>query len=227
MRLPTRPRRVDPPRGRHRLQRSRSARPTLGAALLGALLSATLVGGVTAIVALRGDGQPPVPTSLPGPSAASLAGAPTPRPVLRRPERISIPDVGVESALVNLAIDSGGRLAPPPSFDVAGWFAGGTVPGDRGPALIAGHVDSRVGPGVFFRLDDVTTGDEIRVALSDDTTTTFRVTSVSRFPKDQFPTAQVYGPTPVPELKLVTCGGDFDPSRRRYADNVVVEAVRG
>jgi hypothetical protein len=226
VKLLTRPRRVDPARGRHRVERSRSDRPTVVAPLVAALVSAALVGGVTATVALRDDGQPRAASTVPGPGAASLAGPPTSGSVVRRPQRISIPEVGVESGLVDLAIDPRGELAPPPSFDVAGWFAGGIVPGDRGPALIAGHVDSRVGPGVFFRLSEVATGDEIRVALSDGTITSFRVTSVARFAKDEFPTAQVYGPSPVPQLNLVTCGGDFDSSERRYADNVVVEAVR-
>lgn len=140
------------------------------------------------------------------------------------PLRVRVPTIGVDSPLVGLGIDGTGALVPPADFGRAGWFTGGPVPGAVGPSVIAGHVDSRTGPAVFFRLDELETGDEVLVDRSDGTTARFTVTGADRFPKDRFPTQAVYGPTPHAELRLITCGGSFDRERRSYRDNVVVTA---
>jgi len=122
-------------------------------------------------------------------------------------------------------MDANGVLVPPDSYSVAGWFTGSAPPGDVGPTVIAGHVDSRAGPGVFYRLDDLRAGDVVTVGRSDGATARYRVTDVLVVAKTTFPTGRVYGPTPGPELRLITCGGEFDRSARRYLRNVVVSAV--
>lgn len=91
--------------------------------------------------------------------------------------------------------------------------------------MIAGHVDSKTGPGVFFRLPELQPGAEVLVEREDGTTLTFVVNSTHTTEKAAFPTAQVYGPTPLSELRLVTCGGDFDRVAGSYRNNVIVEAV--
>jgi sortase (surface protein transpeptidase) len=140
------------------------------------------------------------------------------------PVRVQLPSVGVDSSLVRLGIDAAGALVPPADFGQAGWFAAGPAPGETGPAVIAGHVDSHTGPAVFFRLAELAVGDPVIVRRADGTTATFIVTAVDRYAKSDFPTADVYGPTPDPQLRLITCGGDFDRKRHSYTDNVVVSA---
>lgn len=163
--------------------------------------------------------------------AGAVAGAPVPVVAERGtertaapPVRVRAPAIGVDSTLVRLGTDAIGALVPPADFARAGWFAAGTAPGDVGPAVIAGHVDSTDGAAVFFRLGDLAAGDEVLVDREDGTTARFAVTSVDRYPKSDFPTEAVYGPTPRAELRLITCGGDFDRSARSYEDNVVVFA---
>jgi sortase (surface protein transpeptidase) len=141
------------------------------------------------------------------------------------PVRLRVPVIEVDSALVRLGVDDAGALVPPSDFARAGWFAGGPAPGETGPAVIAGHVDSSEGPAVFFRLADLAPGDEVLVDRADGTTARFTVTAVDRYAKAEFPTEQVYGPTPRAELRLITCGGEFDPEVGSYRDNVVVSAV--
>ena len=167
------------------------------------------------------------------PAAAPAAEEAVPAPVMAGamaaagsavPTRVQVPSIGVDSSLAALGVDATGALVPPADFAQAGWFAPGIVPGDVGPAVVAGHVDSRAGPAVFFRLRELETGDEVVVSRDDGTTVRFAVTAVARYPKDAFPTAEVYGPTADPQLRLITCGGDFDRGRRSYADNVVVYA---
>jgi LPXTG-site transpeptidase (sortase) family protein len=124
-----------------------------------------------------------------------------------------------------MGVDDAGVLIPPTSTAVAGWYTGSALPGEVGPTVIAGHVDSYAGPGIFFRLDTLRPGDLVSVGRSDGVTVRYRVTDVTTVPKDAFPTRQFYGPTADPELRLITCGGEFDHTDRRYLRNVVVSAV--
>lgn len=197
----------------------------------------------TAVVALGGPetsaAVAPGSTVSPSPSTGSAAAgggwAPTtPNPDVAAPTApgtaltavsVEVPSIGVRSDLLPLDVDATGVLVPPDPYDVAGWFTGGPVPGETGPAVIAGHVDSRAGPGVFFRLEEMRPGEAIIVTRSDGSVATFTVRRVESYPKLAFPTERVYGPTPGQELRLITCGGDFDRSRRSYLDNIVVYAV--
>jgi sortase (surface protein transpeptidase) len=164
--------------------------------------------------AVPGTGGAPAPPA----SATSLARAPSP------PVRIAIPAIGVSAAVVRLGLEADGSLQVPGDFDVAGWFTGGPAPGETGPAVIAGHIDSRRGPAVFYRLRELRPGQEIAVGRRDGSSVRFTVDGVAQYPKDAFPTRAVFGPSPDPLLRLITCGGDFDRSRRSYRDNVVVTA---
>jgi sortase (surface protein transpeptidase) len=141
------------------------------------------------------------------------------------PARVRIPAIGVDAAVVPLAVDRQGVLPPPPTDVDTGWWRAGPEPGEVGPAVIVGHVDGRSGPAVFFRLRQLAPGDEIAVNRVDGTTAVFAVERVERHAKDAFPTEAVYGRTPDARLRLVTCGGEFDRSTRHYVDNVVVFAV--
>ncbi|HTJ34452.1 MAG TPA: class F sortase [Dactylosporangium sp.] len=140
------------------------------------------------------------------------------------PTRLRIPALGVDSPLESLQQDAAGVLESPKAYGEAGWFADGTYPGDPGPAVVAGHVDSKTGPAVFYRLHELKPGDTVDVQRGDGWLT-FRVTASEHYAKAQFPSTKVYGPTPVPELRLITCGGEFDQSRHSYRDNLVVYAV--
>lgn len=140
------------------------------------------------------------------------------------PTRLRIPSVKIDTRLDPLGLAADGTLATPTEFERAGWFADGTAPGDVGPAVIAGHVDNRTAGAVFYRLAELKRGAKVEVER-DGHWLTFTVTAREEYPKATFPTARVYGPTPGPELRLITCGGEFDKSRGSYRDNIVVYAV--
>lgn len=141
------------------------------------------------------------------------------------PIRVSVPRLNISSSLQNLHLLKNGALQAPTKWQVAGWYSNGTRPGDVGPAVIAGHVDSTSGPAVFFRLSSMRTGDKIQVTESGGKVLTFIVTAKHAYPKNKFPSQTVYGPTALPELRLVTCTGDFDYVHHNYLDNLVVFAV--
>ena len=98
------------------------------------------------------------------------------------------------------------------------------MPGQIGPAVVVGHVDSWQGPGVFWRLHELHAGDPVDVPRSDGTTAHLVVDSVESFDKNAFPSERVYRPTSGPTLRLVTCGGAFDRGAHSYVDNIVVFA---
>jgi sortase (surface protein transpeptidase) len=175
-------------------------------------------------VALLSPSQAPPAQAVAAPPAPVVLTTPTARTV-PAPARVSIPAIGVDSVLTGIGVDGSGALVPPADVDQAGWFAAGPAPGEVGPAVLAGHVDDRTGPAVFFRLEELTAGDQVVVTRGDGQPVAFTVTRVAAYPKSDFATAEVYGPTTGPELRLITCGGTFDRSRRRYQDNVVVYAT--
>lgn len=141
------------------------------------------------------------------------------------PVRIRIPQAGVDSELVRLGRMPDGTVAVPEDYGTAGWYEEGPRPGQPGPAVILGHVDSKKeGPAVFYDLVRLPMGTEVHVDRADGSTVTFRVTGRAQVPKVLFPTDLVYGPTLEASLRLVTCGGIFDRSTGNYLDNVIVYA---
>ncbi|HEY2443393.1 MAG TPA: class F sortase [Streptosporangiaceae bacterium] len=154
------------------------------------------------------------------PSEETVAVQRVPPPVF-----LTIPAIGVRTRLVRLGLTASGALQAPRSTTVAGWYSGSPRPGAIGSAVIGGHVDSYVGPGIFFRLRLLHRGDRIFIRQGNGRLAVFRVSSVHRYLKSRFPTSAVYGPVPTPQLRLITCGGAFDPARGSYLSNVIVYAT--
>ena len=140
------------------------------------------------------------------------------------PVRISIPAIGVSAAVVPLRLNRDHTLQVPTNFAQTGWFLGGPEPGEQGAAVVAGHVDSRSGPAVFYRLRALLPGDRVRLTLADRTIVRFVVTGTKAVPKRRFPTKLVYRKTARPTLRLITCDGAFDSSTGHYVDNYLVFA---
>lgn len=209
-----------------------------------------VIGVMALALGLRGQAGPPQPeaaepagTSASAPATVPATTAPGPTtappttpepPATNRigpflpasaPNRIEIPSIGVAStSFVDLGIAADGSITVPGSADEVGFYTGGPTPGQLGPAVLAAHVDSKQGPGVFYRLGAVKVGDAVKIGRADGSTTTFRVDKVATYPKDQFPTEEVYrGDFTRSEIRLVTCGGLFDKVKH-YLDNVVVFA---
>lgn len=140
------------------------------------------------------------------------------------PASIAIPGLDVTSDLVRLGLNDDGTMQVPSDFDRAGWYLHGPRPGELGPAVIAGHVDSATGPAVFHRLDTLEVGDHVEVLDAHGTTRVFAVESVERYPKDGFPTEHVYGDLDYAALRLITCAGEFHRAAGRYLENLIVTA---
>jgi len=167
-------------------------------------------------------GGPTVPTTAPSPAIVPAGANGTTATTALYPIAVSIPAAHIQATLQMLSLNSSGALNPPTDLTQAGWYTGSSVPGQPGPAVLAGHVDSTTGPAVFYRLEYLRAGDTITVTLSDQSTVQFVVTAVASYPKDDFPTTSVYGPVPDPELRVITCGGSF--ANGHYLNNIVVYA---
>jgi hypothetical protein len=220
--------------GRHSAARRR--RPGVWAACAVVLL---LVGaGLLVAAGLRQLPDPPAGSApqLPGPQEQSLLQPAVLRPVAAPalsapapsraapPTSLRVPALGLSVPLSGLGLQDDGTVEVPADPDDVGWFQLGPPPGQPGSAVLLGHVDSRRGPGVFFRLHTLRAGDTVAVELDDGATARFAVTSVATYPKDEFPGELVYGGQGASTLQLVTCGGDFDREARSYLSNVVVSA---
>lgn len=229
--------------GAHSARRRRHRRRIV-AALCGAAL---VLGGTGAVAfALANQVHPPEPatparqetaageyTALPaGAALASVIGRlraeldPLTLPP-SRPVALLIPAIGLQTPVGEVGRTASGAIEVPPLYErpsVAAWYRRSPTPGQRGPAIIVGHVDDSLGPAVFFRLGALTPGDTIEVRRADGTVAVFRVNRVRRVAKAAFPSDAVYGPTPRAALRLITCGGPFDSADHSYLDSVVVFA---
>ena len=225
-----------------RTKRSRVIMTAVSVVLLG--VAATLL-----LVGLRDQQHPPAPpaaqavplsptaapptadapaTSTSTPPAKSSTASVAPHGVGSDPIQITIPSISVKSNLLLLGLNSDRTVQVPPLSDVgeAGWYKYSPTPGKVGPAVILGHIDSaQYGKGVFYDLGDVRQGNDVTVLRADHMVADFTVSRVIETPKTAFPTQEVYGNTSDSEIRLITCGGQFDSSARSYLDNIIVFAT--
>ena len=193
--------------------------------------------GVIALVLLTGlalirngsgefDVGPPQPASAAAAETstqtATVKTAPLPYSV---PVRVSIPSIRVDAPLMAVGLDSDGWVGAPPPEDpnLAGWFTGAVSPGEKGTAVVVGHVDNKQGPAVFYGLGALKKGDRVEVQRQDGKTAVFEIYGIEVFQKNDFPGDRVYGSKGTPELRVITCGGGFS-KQSGYAGNVVVFA---
>lgn len=186
-----------------------------------------LLAGAALALLLAGCGGPPQAFPATPPAPAPVTVAPAEGSVLldaSRPERLLIPALAPDGALMDLGLQDDGTMEVPPDGSTAGWYALAPTPGELGPAARAAHVDWKGAPGVFHHLRDTEPGDEVRVRREDGSTAVFTVDRVEQYAKDSFPTDTVYGDVDGAELRLITCGGRFDAGTGNYEDNIVVKA---
>lgn len=171
--------------------------------------------------AIRSSAPPSITDAI-KPAAGSMLLPPS------QPVSLSAPAIGITSSLIDLGRNADGTIEVPSLEDPKsepGWYTNSPSPGTLGPAIILGHVDSRqYGPGVFYSLSDLQPGDDVDVARADGTVALFVVDAVRTVSKSDFPTRQVYGNLDHAGLRLITCGGEFDPDARSYESNVIVFA---
>nr|BFD81335.1 class F sortase [Streptomyces sp. Xyl84] len=199
--------------------------------------------GVIALVLLAGlalirngsgefDAGPPQPAKAAAPEvsrppSAAPAVDPTAGPSLPEsvPDRVRIPLIQVDAPITPVGVDSDGWVAAPPPDDpnLAGWFNGAVTPGEKGTAVVVGHVDNKMGPAVFYGLGALKKGNHVEIHREDGKTAVFEVYGVEVFEKSDFPGDRVYGSKGTPELRLITCGGDYT-KQTGYQGNVVVFA---
>ncbi|MEU2420928.1 class F sortase [Streptomyces sp. NPDC007851] len=140
------------------------------------------------------------------------------------PIRLLIPKIAVDAPFTALTISPSGQLEPPPAdnTNLVGWYSKGAAPGETGTSIIAGHVDTKVSAAVFARLDELERGDRFSVDRADGSSADFVVDDAETFPKDDFPSDRVYADTRRPEVRLITCAGDYDHDVKDYTENLVV-----
>ncbi|RSM59729.1 class F sortase [Kibdelosporangium aridum] len=188
--------------------------------LMGGLVAATLTFAIAACGSAPAA-PPPAPTS-----SAAAATAATTEDGRAKPTNVRIPKIEAESTLVEAGLDKNKSIEVPPVEQPmqAAWYKYSQVPGDAGPAILLGHVDGNKKPGIFYKLHELKTGDEIFVKREDGKELRFVTTRTEQVPKEKLPEDAIYGTTQESELRLITCGGVFDKAAHSYKDNVIVYA---
>jgi len=200
-------------------------RPSIRARLAGVAGVLFLLTGVIAIgVAVASQVHAPQPSAAAAGSTGAGYGPSLARSV---PVSVDIPAIGVSSDLLHLGLNPDGTLQVPSPYTAANeaaWYKYSATPGQRGAAVIEGHVDTNQGPAVFFRLGALRPGEHIDVRLADGVTAVFRVTGVRQYSKTNFPARMIYGASGYAALRLITCGGAFDYASGHYLSTTVVFA---
>lgn len=193
-----------------------------------------VVGIVLAVFGYQQRRPPTAATAAPKvvstttPSPAPPAAPAVEGPLLSRsePATVDIAEIGLHAPVTAVGLDTEGsvQVPPPDQSRRAGWYDQGPTPGELGPAVLVGHLDSTSGPAVFYDVGTVRAGSTVEIRRADRSTAVFTVDTVERFSKADFPTQRVYGDLNRAELRLITCGGDYDPEQGGYQDNTVLFA---
>jgi sortase (surface protein transpeptidase) len=200
---------------------ARLGRHALGVAAAAAIASAALTG--------CSSGSGGTPNGSGSQPAASQAAAKSTKPFGDRsvPTRLSIPKLKVNAPIEQVGLAPDGTVQTPAldETNMTGWYKHGPTPGQKGPAVILGHVDTaKTGPSVFFKLRSLKAGDKVTVQRKNGSAATFIVQHLQDASKKQFPTKKVYGDLSYSGLRLITCGGKFDRAKGSYEDNEIVFA---
>lgn len=139
-----------------------------------------------------------------------------------QPLHMNIPSINVDAAIENVGQNASGSIQTPSDFWDAGWYDRSPTPGELGPAIIVGHVDSPKNIAIFWRLRELVPGNHIAIKRADGSTADFVVTELKQFPQDNFPTKEVYGNLDYAGIRIITCGGTFNVNTGHYTDNTVV-----
>jgi sortase (surface protein transpeptidase) len=163
---------------------------------------------------------------VPDTRAASLVAAPkaATRKQMPDPVRIVIPAIGVNARVIPLGLNRDQTIQVPTNAADTGWFRPGPEPGEQGAAVIVGHVATRSGRGVFYRLGKLRVGQVITIRLQDGSTVRYVARSMITVLKSRFPTNRVYARTAQPTLRLITCAGKLNPSTGHHPENYIVFA---
>ena len=189
------------------------------------LVTVLLAGAVAGCSDARPEVAAPLPSASPSPAPSEPAfSAVREVPRSQVPVRMRIPSLGIDAPVGPVGTAADGTVEVPTRWEDVGWFDEGARPGEDGPTVLLGHVDSKAGPAVFARLPQAPPGTVVEVVGAGGQTTSWRVDRTEQHPKTRFPTEAVYLPALRPELRLVTCGGEFDRTTGHYRDNVVVHA---
>ncbi|WP_409472241.1 class F sortase [Streptomyces sp. HC307] len=196
-----------------------------GNAAIAAVTTVALFTGVWLLSSGARTNAPPQPSAAQAHTGQTVRQSAAPALPPSPPDRIRIPAIRVDAPLTGLGLNRTGNLEAPPTAprNLAGWYEAGTTPGERGTAVVAGHVDNADGPAVFYRLGTLKRGSTIEVDRRDGSVARFSVDAVEVYDAKDFPDKKVYGAASRPELRVITCGGTYSRSTG-YQGNVVVFA---
>ncbi len=153
------------------------------------------------------------------------AAAPASNTVAVHPVAIAIPALHINTKIQEVGITKSGAMAVPTNFSDVGWYKYGTLPGQQGSAVLAGHVDDGLAlPGVFSNLDKLKPGDTITITMSDKSVLNFVMTTSTVYDKNA-KTNGIFSDMSGTYIKLITCTGTWLPSFHTHDKRLVITAA--
>lgn len=147
-------------------------------------------------------------------------------PEVAVPLRLIIPKLSINAQVQKTGINATGAMGVPTNFTDVAWYQYGTVPGEKGSAVLDGHVDNGLGlDGVFKHLGDITVGDEIDIETNNGNILRFIVSNVELYPYTEVPNDLIFNRNDRARLNLITCEGAWVKGERTYDHRLVVFAT--
>jgi hypothetical protein len=173
--------------------------------------------------------EPPELVSATPASTPPVTATPVPLDTAQ-PLRLSIPAVGINAVIERVGTLANGDMATPtrsPWLDT-GWYSDGPLPGERGSAVIDGHLDRPGGyPAVFWYLRAIHVGDTVSVTEQDGQQLRFHVTRIAYYAPQDAPLQDIFGNRSGSYLNLITCAGDWIPDQHQTTLRLVVYTALG
>lgn len=137
------------------------------------------------------------------------------------PAKLIIPLIGVEAKVQYLGVNAKGEMEVPDSIIDVGWFKLGSKPGEKGSAVMAGHLNGVGGKaGVFANLNKLKTGDILKIVDDNGQKLTFVVKKINIY--DLGYVDEVFSRSDGIYLNLITCDGVWDEAKKSYDKRLVV-----
>lgn len=140
-----------------------------------------------------------------------------------KPLRLRIPSLEINAAIHDVGVLKDGSMGIPEKPTDTAWYKYGPKPGEKGSAVIAGHLNWFYGAkGVFERLDTLKPGDTITTQDEHGVTTNFVVRRTGYYGHEDDATDVFHSNDGIAHLNLVTCAGSWNKFLQRYNKRLVV-----
>jgi sortase A len=146
-----------------------------------------------------------------------------PENFITTPRELRIDAIEVDAKVQTIGVTPKGNLGIPTNFTDVGWYKDGPFPGQKGSAVIVGHLNGpKIPHAVFYELDKLKVDDIVTVVDGSGNTLTFKVVKSKIYNYDASTEEIFDNDRSKARLNLITCTGDWIQSQKLYNKRLVV-----